>query len=181
MGGTTLVAILLLLGVEIELRGVAVFVGYVVGLERSGIVATHLIDTGAEGSGTVVVAHDDVGVGREATLEVRAYGGNEDEEQIVVGGMHAYARRGADEQRADIESGAALIGGDILLVEAYHAFNHLYKELGGNLGHHDAAAGTLQAGCILFHAEYAHLAVGTAVGFQTLKGFLSVVQAGSCE
>ena len=63
VGGTTLVDILLLLGVEIELRGVAVLVGYVVGLERSGIVATHLIDTGAEGSGTVVVAHDDVGVG----------------------------------------------------------------------------------------------------------------------
>ena len=50
VGSTTHVHIFLFLGVEIELASVALLMGDRVGLKRSGIVATHLIDTCAKWS-----------------------------------------------------------------------------------------------------------------------------------
>ena len=95
--------------------------------------------------------------------------------------MNAYLCACTYEQWAHVEGCSALIRRNEAFVEAHHLLYHLNELLGGKFGHEDSTAGALQAGCILFYAEYAHLAVGTAVGLQTLKGFLSVVQAGSCH
>ena len=92
--------------------------------------------------------------------------------------MYAHLSRRADEQRTDIQRGAALVGRDEALVQANHLLNHLHEHLSGNLGHHETTAGGLQAGGILLSTEYADLAVGAAIGLEAFEGFLTVVQTG---
>ena len=153
----------------------------VVGKERSGIVATHLVLARAERSRAVVVAHDDVRIRSKASLEIRTYGSHEDKEAILLGRMNAHLGAGADEQRTDVERGTALVGGNPLLVEAHHLLHHLFEQLGGNLGHENAATGGLQTLSIVLYAEHAHLAVRTAIGFQAFESLLAIVQAGGCH
>ena len=181
VGGATLVHVFLLLGIQVELAGVALLMGQVVGEEAGGVVASHLILTRAKRSRAVVVADDDIGVGGEASLEIGSHGRDEDEEAVFLGGMHAHLCAGADEQRADIERGPALVGGNPLLVQAHHLLHHLGEQLGRHLGHHDAPAGTLQASGILVDTEDAHLAIGAAICFQALESLLAVVQTGGCH
>lgn len=50
VGGTTLVNVLLLLGIEVELTGITLLMSEVVGKERCGIVATDLVLTCSEGA-----------------------------------------------------------------------------------------------------------------------------------
>ena len=95
--------------------------------------------------------------------------------------MHTHLCARADEQWTDIERGATLVGGNPLLVEAHHFLYHLCEQLCADLGHHDAAAGGLQAGSVFVNAENTHLAVRAAIGLQTLEGLLTVVQARSCH
>ena len=64
-------------------------------------------------------------------------------------------------------------------VEFDDALAHLDELLGAELGHHDAAAGALQTLGVGFGTEDADLAILAAVGFQALKSFLAIVQAGS--
>ena len=85
-------------------------------------------------------------------------------------------RSGADEQRTDVESCAAFIRRDEALVQADGFFDHGFKQIGGQFGHHDTSAGALQACGIFFHAEDAHFSVGATKGFKPLEGFLSIVQ-----
>ena len=179
VGSAGLVDIFLLLGVEVELAGIlATMAGLGVGLEAGGVVTTDLVDTGAEGGGAVILAGDDVGVGLEAALEVGSHGGDEDEEEILVGGFHTHGDAGADEQRTQVEAGAGAVRRDEALVHLDDALAHLDEFLGGQLGHHDAAAGALQTLGVGFGAEDADLAVFAAVSFQALEGFLAVVEAG---
>ena len=179
VGSAGLVDILLLLGVEIELAGILTTVaGLDVGFEGSGIVTTDLVDTGAERSGTVVLAGDDIGVGLETALEVGSHRGNKDDEQILVGGFHTHGDAGTDEQRTEVEAGAGAVGRNEALVEFDDLLAHLDKFLGGQLGHHDTAAGALQTLGVGFGTEDADLAIFAAVGFQTLEGFLTIVEAG---
>ena len=84
VGCAAFVDILLLLGVEIELAGVACLVGDIVGLEAGGVVASHLILTGAEGCRAVVVAGDAVVGAGKATLEIGTYGRHEYQEQVYI-------------------------------------------------------------------------------------------------
>ena len=153
----------------------------IVGEERGSVVTAHLVLTSAERSRTVVVADNHVRISGEATLEVRAYGGYEDEEAVLLRGMNTNLSAGTDEQRTDVERGAALVGRNPLLVETYHLLHHLREQLGAYLGHHDAATGRLQTGCILVDAENTHLAVRAAIGLQTLECLLAIVQAGGCH
>ena len=95
--------------------------------------------------------------------------------------MYANLCAGTNKERTDVEGSAALVCGDILLVETHHLGDHLLEKGGGNLGHHNTAAGALQACGILIHAEHTHLAVGAAVGLETFKGFLAIVQTGGCH
>ena len=69
VGCATFVDVLLLLGIEVKLARVACLVGNVVGAERSGVVAAHLIAARAQGCGAVVLADDDVVVCGEAALK----------------------------------------------------------------------------------------------------------------
>ena len=152
-----------------------------VGLERSSIVAANLIDTCSERSRAVEIANDDVGVCRETALEVRTDRCDEDEEHILCSRVYAHLSACADKERTDVESGSALVGRNVLLVQTHHLLYHLLKQLCGYLRHEDAATSALQTCCVLVHAEHAHLAVGTTVSFQTFKGLLSVVETGSCH
>ena len=95
--------------------------------------------------------------------------------------MYAHLCADADEERTDVEGGTRLVWRDESLVEAYHLVNHFIELLGGELWHEDATAGGLQTGCIFVAAEHAHLTVRTAVGFQSLEGFLSIVQTSGCH
>ena len=143
VGRTALVDILLLLGVEVELARVAQVVSQLVGLHRSGIVATHLVDTGAERSRAVILADYHIGIGRETTLEVGTYGHHEYHKQVLVGRMHAHLRTCADEQRTDVERSTTLIGRHKALVHLYHLEHHLAELLGRKLRHQDAIASAL--------------------------------------
>ena len=179
VGSTGLVDILFLLGVEVELAGVlAAMASLGVGLEGSSVVAADLVDTGTQRSTTVVLAGDDVWVGLEAALEIRSHGGDEDEEEILVGGLHTHGDAGADEQRTQVEAGAGTVRRDELLVHLDDLLAHLDELLGGELGHHDAAAGALQTLGVGLGTEDADLAILAAVGFKALEGFLAIVEAG---
>ena len=108
--------------------------------------------------------------------EVGADGRDEDEEHILLGGVYAHLCAGADEQRTEVERGAALIGRDEALVELDGAAHHFAEDVCGELGHQNAAASALQTRSVFLHAEHAHLAVGAAEGFQALESLLSVMQ-----
>ena len=95
--------------------------------------------------------------------------------------MNTHLSAGTDEQRTDVECCTTLVGGNPLLVQAYHLLHHLREEFCAYLRHHDATAGALQAGCILIDTEDAHLAVRTTVGLQSLECLLAIVQAGGCH
>ena len=95
--------------------------------------------------------------------------------------MNTYLSTGTDEQRTDIKRGTTLVGGDPLLVQTNHFLDHLTEQLCAHLGHHNAAASALQAGCVLFHTEHAHLTVWAAIGLQSLESLLTVVQTGGCH
>ena len=181
VGGTALVDVFLLLGVEVELAGVTRLVGLVVGAQAGGVVASYLIYTCAEGCGAVVLARDAVVGAGKASLEVGAYRGDEDEEEVLRGGVYSHLGAGAYHERAQVEGGAALVGRNEALVELDDLLGHLDEEVGGHLGHHDAARGALHAGSVFVDAEDANLAVGAAEGFLALKRFLSVVEAGGCH
>ena len=182
VGSASLVDILLLLGIQVELAGVlATVASFDVGLQGSGIVTTDFVDTGAEGGGAVVLAGDDIGVGFETALEVGSHGGHEDDEQVLVGGFHTHGDAGTDEQGTQVEAGAGAIGRNETLVELDDLLAHLDELLGGQFGHHDAAAGALQTLGIGFGTEDADLTIFAAVGFQTLESFLTVVKAGGCH
>ncbi len=179
VGSAGFVDIFLLLGVEIELAGIlTAMASFDVGLEGSSVVTTDFIDTGAEGSGTVVLAGDNVRVGFETALEVRSDGGDEDEEEVLVGGFDTHGDAGADEQRTQVEAGAGAVGRDEALVHLDDFLAHLDEFLGGQLGHHDAAAGALETLGIGFGTEDADLAVFAAIGFQAFEGFLTIVERG---
>ena len=119
VGSASLVDVFLFLGIEIELTGVlAAVAGFGVGTQRSGIVATHLVDTSAERSRAVVLARDDVGVGHEAALEVRTNGRHEDDEKVFCGRFHTHLSTHADEQRTDVQRSTRFVGRDEVGVEA---------------------------------------------------------------
>lgn len=155
--------------------------GFLAGTEAGCIVTAHLERTGTEWSRTVVLARDDVGSGGKSALEVRAYGRDEDQEQVLIGGFHAYLCAGTHQQRTDVERRAALVGRDEAFVQLHDLEHSLTETFGREFGHQDAAAGGLQAGGVLLQAEDAHLAVLALEGLQALEGFLSVVQTGSCH
>ncbi len=179
VGGAGFVDILFLLGIEIELAGVlATVASFDVGFEGSGIVATDFVDTGAERGAAVVLAGDDIGVGFETALEVRSDGGDEDEEEVFVGGFHTHGDAGTDEQGTEIEAGAGAVRRDEALVEFDDLFAHLDEFLGGEFGHHDTAAGALHTLGVGFGTEDADFAVFAAIGFQAFESFLAVVEAG---
>ena len=115
----------------------------VVGKEGSGIVTTYLILTSAEWSRTVIVANDHVRIAGETTLEVRTYWRYEDQETVLLRGMHTYLSAGTDEQRTDIEGSATLVSGDPLLIQANHLLHHLCEELCAHLRHHNTTTGAL--------------------------------------
>ena len=150
-----------------------------VGLEGSSIVTTDFVDTSAEGGATVILAGDDIGIGLEAALEVRSHGSDKDEEEVLVGGLHTHGDAGTDKQGSQIEAGTSAIGRNELLVHLDDLLAHLDKLLGGEFGHHDATAGALQTLGVGFGTEDTDFAILATVGFQTLKGFLAIMEARS--
>ena len=101
ISGTAFVDVFLFFGVQIEFAGIAVVVCPFVGAQAGGIVASHLETAGAVRSCAVELAGDHIVCCGKSTLEVRTYGGDEDDEQIFVGGANAHLCAGTDEQRTD--------------------------------------------------------------------------------
>ena len=151
---------------------------HLVGLQAGCIVATHLVNACAQRSRTIILAYDDIGIRAESALEIWTDWGHKDQEQILRSGMYTHLSTRTDEQWTDVQCGAALIGRDKAFVQANHLLHHLDETFGGNLGHQDATAGTLQAGGVLVSTEHTHLAVRASVGLQSLECFLPVVQTG---
>ncbi len=149
---------------------------HLVGTKRSSIVATHLIDTSAERSRTVILTDNHIVVAREATLEVRTYRSDENHEQIFSSRMHTHLCARSNEQRADVKRRTSLIWRNETLIQAHHLINHLVEFLGRQFRHQNATASALQTCCILIAAEHSHLAVRTAVSLQSFKSLLSVMQ-----
>ena len=97
--------------------------------------------------------------------------------------MHAVQRQiriGGEQERADIQARTG-IGGNPVLIELDNGADALERLIGVDAGQADTVAGLVQAGHVVprteqLHAEYAHLAVGTAVGLQTLKDLGAVVE-----
>ena len=180
VGSASLVDVLLLLGVEIELAGILTTVASLdVRTQRSGIVATDLVGTGAQRGSAVVLTRDDVGVSHEAALEVRTDGGHEDNKQILVSGFHTHAGTRANEQRTQIQRSASLVWRDEIGIQADNFLNGFLELVHRELSHHDATARALQTFAVLVHAEDAHLAVLATESFQTFECFLTIMQAGS--
>ena len=76
----SLVDVFLLFGVQVELAGITQVVGFLVGKQRGSVVAAHLINTGAEWCGTVVVADNHVRVRSEAAFKVRTHWSHQNQE-----------------------------------------------------------------------------------------------------
>ena len=148
-----------------------------VGTERSGIVTTYFVDTGAQRSGTVVLAGDDIGIGFEAALEVRSDRSDENHKQILVGGLHTHGDTGTDEQRTEVQACTSAVRRNETLVELDDLLAHLHKLLGGEFGHHDAAASALQTLGVGLGTEDTDLAILATVALQSLESLLAVVQA----
>lgn len=180
VGSASLVDKFLLFSVEIELASILAAVACLgVSLEGSGVVAADLIDAGAEGSGAVVVAGDDVGIGLEAALEIRADGSDEDEEEVFVSRFDADGDASTDEERTEIERSARAIGRDEAFVEFDYLDAHFAEAFGAKFRHHDAAASALEAGGVFFEAEDTDFAVFAAEGLEALESLLPIVKGGS--
>ena len=115
---------------------------------------------------------------RQIHPEVRTYGGDEDDEQIFVGGANAHLCAGTDEQRTDVKCCTTLVGRDETLIEFHHAAHHFHKLLGREFGHQNAAASALHAFGIVGESECADFTIGATEGFLSFEGLLSVVQTG---
>ena len=128
--------------------------------------------------GAIVASHDADLRGAETGLEIRSHGRNEDDEEVLRSGFDAYLRTGTDEQRADVKRRSAAIRRHEALVKQYDAAHGLFKLLHRQLGHHNGAAGGLEALSVLVHAKDTDASVLAHEGLQALKGLLAIVQAG---
>ena len=148
------------------------------GAQRSSIVTTDFVDTGAERSRTVVLTSDNIRIGLETTLEVGAYGGNKDYEEIFVGGFHTHGDASTDQERTEVEACTGAVRRNEALIELDDLLAHFDKFFGGELRHHDATAGALQTLGVGFGAEDTNLAVFAAISLETFESLLAIVQAG---
>jgi hypothetical protein len=108
--------------------------------------------------------------------EVGAGRGGDDEEQVLVGRLHAEAHLGRDHEGAQVEGLLAAVRGHPVLVLADQCVAGLDERLDRQLGHGEAAGGALEALGVLVRAEGGHGAVGAAVGLEALEDLLGVVQ-----
>lgn len=179
VSSTSLVDILFLFSVQIELAGIlTTMAGCSMGLKAGSIVTTDLVDTSTQRGTAVIVASDNIRIGLEATFEIRSDGGDEDKEEILVSWFHTHGDARANQQRTEVKACASAVRGNKLFIQLDNFLAHLNEFLGGQFGHDDAAAGALQTGSVLIGAEHANLTVFATISLQSLKGFLTIVQAG---
>lgn len=114
-----------------------------VGAQAGCIVTSYFVCACAERGGAIELADDDVVVGGKTSFEVRTDRCDEDHEQVFVGGMNTDLGACSDEQGADVERGAALVGRDETLVEFNDFLGHFHKKFCRHFGHENAAAGAL--------------------------------------
>ena len=152
-----------------------------IGLQTGCIVATHLIFTCSKRRRTVVITNNNIGVCREASLEIRPNWGHKNHKQIFFGGMNTYLCPCSYQQRTHIKRSPALISRDIFLIKTNDFLHHLNEKVGWNLWHQNATAGALQTRCILFNTENTYFPVRTTISFQPFKSLLTIVKTCSCH
>lgn len=155
--------------------------GVLIWQERCCVVSAHFVAACAEWCRAVELACDYIVGAGESAFEVGAYRGDEDDEEIVFGGMYAYLGCCSEEQGTYVESGSAFVGRDEAFVDFDDAADHFDEEFGGYFGHYDAAGCGLEAFCISPWAKDSDFAIGAAECFLSFEGFLAVVKAGGCH
>jgi hypothetical protein len=113
----------------------------------------------------------------EAVLEVRAHRCGEHEKLVVGGRFHADERGRPDQERADVERGAASVRRDEALVDPHEFAYRVDKRLRRELRHHQALGRLLHALAVFIGTERDGAAVFRLEHFESLEALLAVVQA----
>ena len=145
--------------------------------QRSRIVASNFIDTCSEWRRTVVFPDDDVRISCESSFEIGSHRCDENQEEVFLRRMHTHLCACSYKQRPYIKCRTALIRRYESLVKSHHFLHHLDKELCRHLRHKNAAACTLQPGCILVGPEHPYFPIRTSVSFQPFESLLSIMKA----
>ena len=91
--------------------------------------------------------------------------------------MDTHLGTGSDKQRANVKRSSTLVRRNKAFVQFYHFQDSFLETFRRQFSHHDALTGGLQTRSILLQTENTHFAVFTTEGFQTLEGFLTIMQA----
>ena len=155
----------------------ALVLGLEGGLQGGGVVAAGLSGTGAALHGTNVPVLNVDPDGSHAVFVVGAGGGADDVVQEVVGGMNAQLCTIGDHGGPQVQGGAFCMGDPILL--QFHQGPHgTDLEFRIQLGHAHPLCAPVHPVGVLQRAEHLQAAVLAAVGLETFKNFLAVVEHG---
>ena len=144
--------------------------------ETGCIVAAHLHAARTERCCTVEAAHNAAGSSLEAILEIRAYGHNEDDELILIGGRNANLRTSTEKHRANIEGASCLVRWDEVAVELHDLEDGLFEESVRKRLHQNGVTRVLQTLGILVHAEHTNPTILATKSLQTFEACLTIVQ-----
>ena len=152
----------------------ALALGELGGEEASAIVAGGFGVAGAAGKGAHIFffSEETNGLG-----EVGSTGRGEDDQAIGARGVDHERGVVAKVDGADVQ-GAAFAEGNPVAIGAEEFEEAVAEKIGGNFGHGETSGGTIHARVIVHGTEGGDAAVGGAMGFETFKEGLAVVEGG---
>ncbi len=151
--------------------------GCLAGAERCPVVAARFPLPGAERSGTVDSPVHNERRAMEAPCEIRTYRSRYHHKLAVLPGLHAYLRRSGEQHRAEVQGGTCLVRRHEIHVLLQCQQYRLAEQRLGYGCHTQSLCRALHTPCVVVHTEYAHFAVHTAKGFQSLEHTLPVLYA----
>jgi len=164
-----------LLGVEPEHLTVAFLLGLLTGQQARGIIAAGLgLAHAALDGPNVVVRHVQVH-GAETLFEIGAHGGQDDEEQVFLGGTHAQTHFRGDHGGADVKSGFALAG-DPAGFKRHQFHDGVEHILLVELRHGHSPGGPVEASDVFLGPEEDDLIVRADEGLHAFEDLLAVVE-----
>ena len=178
VGGANLLHVLVVPGIQPQHFLAAGLQGLLGGAHAAGVVAAHLGKAGAAHSGAdVLILHIDVAAGEAAAVDVvvGTHGAENDDEVVVLSGLHGEAHLVGDDVGADVESGAGG-GGNPVLVGVDGGLYRLDEQLFVHEGDAHTLVGAVETLGVHVGTEEVDLAVGGAVGLHALKHHLGVVE-----
>ena len=173
--GADFLDVLALHAVQPQNLGVTGVVGLLLGDQGSGVVAAGLGIAHAAADSADVLILDPDAHGSQTGLVVSAGGGQDDHEQVGLGGSNAQELIGGDDEGTDVQGGAGL-GGDPVAIHIDNSGNSLHEVLNGQLRNDQTLVGGVGALCVHVGTEQVNLTVlGVAVCLQTLEHLLTIV------